>query len=764
MTTEPSKAPFNAKRRDAVLDLRARSRGLRSGKAIVAVVAAALVALVVGGCVVYWQSQKSTTGKDKAVADIVPQAKHDAEPDDNSSSGADSQDGSVSDGTDDPTANGSPLAEDLANVEAVDPAEAKRLERIAKIKSGKWTTRQMLALSAARPYMIDFHVSINGQSLETAEREQIDAIADQLLRPTNKTDAPMQSNAETNRAMRDAGDGPKVEPDEQPDTRSPEKPEEQPDRQLEAPAADVPLPNMQEEANTGALADSTTEDPEADATGDIANEPLTWQELIEKPLVASGWLGNLIADDERSDQLISMYDSQRDDIVSRDELREFLSRGLSRRSALQVADIGNSPDSRDASPWGPLDTNEDYVLDAEENEQIMEKFMSLDRDGDGTLTLAEARPAMMAQAAMMRNTSVLSAKTLYTLESPSDSAAAKNRSRQLSNLAGSLIEHYTFLSELSAEQWPGYPEHRWKELDKDESGGVDRYEMRGLFDLPADLTLYLRFDPEFDGGYVVYAEPATSPSMGSYIEFTDEASDDNSVEPSAIASQIAWTETDRGGRLDAPGLCLQIEVEDLFTSTSRELVLSQVQMALKNPQLATALQTQFELSDEAIEFADQDGNSELSETEADALWQWLTARQGTRLAARWMQAPEPWFQLLDTNANNSIARDESEQFVASFQSTYGQGEAVLGAGDPLLVQFVVRRSDPRFEGVSNSQQNNSPEPDMALVDWFDAMDLDRDGAIDEDEFLGDLQDFTGLDANNDGFLRRAELYVPQASY
>lgn len=719
---------------------------LRSGRTNVLLVAAAVLALATGGFVVYWQSQMLAHEKDDTKVHIAANLEANREPDDNAGVEANpTQEGSPGD-----LADSSPVADN--RVEAVDLAEAKRLERIAKIKSGDWTTRQMLALSAARPYMIDFHVSINGKSLEAAEHEQIDSIADQLLRPTEMADVPMQSDGMHTDAVQNAGDSVEVANGEQP-PRSPEESE-----------SDTVQPSLQ---NTPDAGDSLASDGIAESVDletklarSLDSQPLAWQELIEKPLIASGWLGNLIADDERRDQLISMYDSQRDDIVSRDELREFLSRGLSRSSPVQVADVGNSLDSRDASPWGPLDTNEDYVLDATENEQIMQRFMTLDRDGDGTLTLAEARPAMTAQTAMMQTTSVLSAKTLYALESAPDSAEIQNRSRQLSNLAGRLIEHYTFLSELSAEQWPSYPDHRWKELDKDGSGGIDRYELRRLFDLPADLSVYLRFDQEFEGGYVVYAESTDSqPTASPNLEQNDRGVED---EPNAVANVLTWTETDRGGRLDAAGLCVQIQVEDLFTSASREMVLSQVGMALKNPQLATQLQTRFELGDEAIEFADRDGDSELSSSEAATLWQWLTARQGTRLAARWMLAPEPWFQLLDKDGNDRITREESAQFVASYQSLYGQGEAVLGAGDPLLVQFVVRRSDPRFEGAADAPQNANQEPDIGLVDWFDAMDLNGDEAIDEEEFLGDLQDFTSLDTNNDGFLRRAELYVPQS--
>ncbi|MCA9182897.1 MAG: hypothetical protein KDA51_15655, partial [Planctomycetales bacterium] len=117
---------------------------------------------------------------------------------------------------------------------------------------------------------------------------------------------------------------------------------------------------------------------------------ISWEQLLELPLVQSGWLGNLVASSEQTGQLIDQYDSDRDAKVSAQELHLFLSRGLERSAALQVADIGEAPDRRPyTSPWGSGDLNQDHVLDANERDQFAQTLRHRDLNADGLITLTE---------------------------------------------------------------------------------------------------------------------------------------------------------------------------------------------------------------------------------------------------------------------------------------------------------------------------------------------------------------------------------------
>ncbi|MEO8271919.1 MAG: hypothetical protein ABI557_19505, partial [Aureliella sp.] len=171
-----------------------------------------------------------------------------------------------------------------------------------------------------------------------------------------------------------------------------------------------------------------------------ATEPsISWEQLLELPLVQSGWLGNLVAPPEQTGPLIDQYDNDRDAQVSAQELKMFLSRGLERSAALQVSDIGEAPDRQpNASPWGTGDRNQDHVLDANERDQFAEALGNRDLNADGLITAAEwAEPnGDAAQMGMMNGQNrnrFLRNQTLLLLDTPEvnsrseDASAASDR-------------------------------------------------------------------------------------------------------------------------------------------------------------------------------------------------------------------------------------------------------------------------------------------------------------------------------------------------
>ncbi|MEZ6076348.1 MAG: hypothetical protein R3C56_12000 [Pirellulaceae bacterium] len=62
----------------------------------------------------------------------------------------------------------------------------------------------------------------------------------------------------------------------------------------------------------------TTNPAEGISESSLASSELSisWEQLLELPLVQSGWLGNLVASSEQTGQLIDQYDSDRDARVS----------------------------------------------------------------------------------------------------------------------------------------------------------------------------------------------------------------------------------------------------------------------------------------------------------------------------------------------------------------------------------------------------------------------------------------------------------------
>lgn len=549
--------------------------------------------------------------------------------------------------------------------------------------SGGWSSQRIIALTTTGPTLIDLRVSVGGLSLEESSTHLLDSVGASLL-----------------------------------DTATRSKPGSD---EVES----QPGGEMQQETS-----------PE-----------LTWQALLETDLIQSGWLGNLMADDEQQEQLISMYDTQRDDKVSPDELRQFLSRGLSRRAPLQVTDAGAAPGASDISPWGLMDQNNDYLLDKTEWEASSQRILDSDRNGDMIVTSEEVspEPSTEMQAGMMQS-SLLQSKSMLIVEVDPDEADDElARLRSFAPVASRLMQHYTFLAELPRGQWPGFSDVRWSRLDKDASGALDRYEMRRLVDEPAHVTLYAKFPAATELGQVEL-----------HAQFSDEAH--------AAASEDWYQQADQG-RVELPGLTLQLAVTDAFARPNQELLRSQLSAALNNPQIKVFIEQQLQLGDTAFELADADADKNLSEDEFKQVWMWISARQSSRMLARWMLAAQPWFQILDADGDGRASQLELESMGSRLAAWDENADGQLTSDEtPLIVRFELNRSDSRLGNTLPSTQEGESPPELIAQDWFAAMDTDQDGAINEAEFLGDVGDFRALDANKDGNVRRSELYVPQDSY
>ncbi|HBE71512.1 MAG TPA: hypothetical protein DDW52_25480, partial [Planctomycetaceae bacterium] len=443
--------------------------------------------------------------------------------------------------------------------------------------------------------------------------------------------------------------------------------------------------------------------------------------------------------DDSTDQLISMYDRQRDDVVAAEELREFLSRGLSRRPNLQMADDGYEDGALERSPWGPLDTNDDYVLQPGESSELVDRLAALDVDEDGFVNLAEATPPA-AETMMSSGSMGLSPKTMLLV--PTDDADPLQLRRDHSRLAARVIEHYTFLGQITAEQWPQMSDSEFGELDADSNQELDKSELRKLFEQPAHADIYVRFD------------------AGDATQVHAVINRDGRVNQQQPGSQAGWVAAHEGGKLSLPGLALQIVIQDSFAANNKAMVLQTVGNALADDNLRESVTNQYQLGAEAFDVVDADSDGQLDANEQQRLWQWLRARQSSRMVGRWKLAAMPWFQLIDQNADRRLGMEEIREFSANFQTLFPGDEAVLGNSGPLLVSLEIQRRDPRLETIPQPTAMTDAPPELVAADWFEAMDSNADEAIELDEFIGDAADFAELDRDEDGFIRRNEVYTP----
>lgn len=468
--------------------------------------------------------------------------------------------------------------------------------------------------------------------------------------------------------------------------------------------------------------------------------PVQWKDLLNQPLIQSGWLGNLVAEEDQVDQLISMYDRVRDDIATVEELGPFLSRGLSRNDPLQITDIGVAPDATpNQSPWGELDSNEDYVLSRDELQNIGRAVLRFDYNGDSVVTLQEVNQsramAMQDTGAMQR--SLLDANTLFVAEDidATDETVMNKAVRRLSN---AILGHYTFLDGVPRDSWVSWSDARWSLLDNDADASLSRRELEQVATLAADLTVYCRFPSlnQADQELWLWCESATT------------------------GGGRSWNRSKLGGRMTTTGFVGEVAIEDVFGRDGRRVLRQRLEAAFKDTQLQSFFAQQLQLKDIAFGLLDADEDQQLSDEEFESAWRWLTARQGSRVLARWMTAARPWFQMLDANGDSRLTEMElidAEGYLASLDRN--EDQELTPNEMPLLVRMEVNRSDSRlgdglFAGLPG------PDGDSADFDWFSAMDTNADGYVSSAEFLGEFEDFDSLDSDKDGFLARTEVYAP----
>lgn len=469
---------------------------------------------------------------------------------------------------------------------------------------------------------------------------------------------------------------------------------------------------------------------------------ITWGQLLEMPLVKSGWLGNLLADEEQQDQLISMYDTARDDLVSTDELAAFLSRGLSRGSPMQISVNGAALDEDpNESPWGPIDANQDHSLDLSERQGCREEILRFDFNGDGIVTVQELSQVSRPQTqASMRMGSLLDTTTLLVADGI-QAEPISEREKAVRRVAQSLLNQYSFLDDIVRDQWSAWTDSRWFALDTSRDGILSRIELERIAELPSDAHISLRL-PAWD------ADENTPTGTASLT------AEDNIQSP----RPVKWQSTRDGGRLSGLGCIIETRLEDAFSLQAKQMLRQQLQAALADAQLRTLISRQLQLQDGAFQLLDTDGDQMLDDEEFQRVWRWLNSRQGTRLLVRSTTSSRAWFPVFDQDGDGRIIATELTQIEQALQELDTNRDEILTPDElPLIIRLALSRTDSRLNsGSMGLPGRGNPVP--AEMDWFGAMDTNGDGVVGHVEFLGEEGDFNDLDLDKDGFLAREEVY------
>lgn len=466
--------------------------------------------------------------------------------------------------------------------------------------------------------------------------------------------------------------------------------------------------------------------------------PIAWSKLLENSVIASGWLGNLVPMPNQVDQILNLYDVNRDGMASKDEIVAFLTRGAARGELLRITQVEPTDDSMvNKSPWGPGDLNEDRVLDDGELSRLEESLLRFDFNGDQSVSQEELQTStnLSAVAAEMNsNRSMIDQDFLIAWN---DSNAAQ--------LAPKIIGHYAFTEQISRDEWHAWADDRWRLLDTDGDLQLSGQELRRLGEIPA----VERYEIRFPNCLVVQESKALRVTR---------IDGRNPHDPSRWVSHDA-----HAGQLLLNNCWLRIEAVDTFSAKARQAFEQQIRSSIDNAQLRLAITRTLELQSSALEKLDSDGDKKISDRELQTAWKWFTCIRQLLPAARWQSSASPWFQLADSDGNRRLTLADIHQFRKVAVAWDRNRNLSIEPNELPLTMLLNFSRDGRGTNFQALALGRSPEVETKVEypDWFTATDMNDDGFLSKSEFLGYPKDFEVLDTDQDGLISNAEAHIPR---
>lgn len=469
-----------------------------------------------------------------------------------------------------------------------------------------------------------------------------------------------------------------------------------------------------------------------------------WKSTVENPKFRSGQFGNLVADtDEEREQLMRLYDSDRDGLVDREELPRFLTRNSGGGQSFSLRSSNEYRSSNRArSPTRLLfDADRDGSITEAEMEAAPASLRNRDADDDEIVVLAEVKNAIdnpMAPAMILSNR--------RRTNEPDTAVWLTNRSvdvnRRWSMVQFLLQELYSYGESVRASDWPMTSE-LFQFLDTDGDGQLQRTELPKLLDTPAHLVIETLFD-------------GVSPQeRGPRIQLRRISSELSALKPNMRELPTRLS-------LQFPEVELEFFVNEDASLTNVEAVAKSQLMALdrdKNGYLEKSeVPAQIPGLDAPFEAFDADADGKVYEPELIAYLVQRGDVARAQVRARAADQEDALFTALDTDGdgrlNNREIRDVPALLKAMDRNQDGklQSHEIPGS---MVVGFV--RGNPQQDDQLFSTPAVAAIPSKSSPpQWFRGMDANSDGEISAREFFGDLNQFRRLDRNEDGYLSPEE--------
>jgi Ca2+-binding EF-hand superfamily protein len=466
----------------------------------------------------------------------------------------------------------------------------------------------------------------------------------------------------------------------------------------------------------------------------------TWKDVGENPKFRSGQFGNLVADtDEERQQLVRMYDTDRDGLVDRDELPRFLTRNFNgaRSFTLRSSNEYRTSNRSRSHTRILLDKNHDGAITAEEMDAAPGMLLNRDADDDEVVGLAEIKNSIddMAAPAMMMSTRRRTNEpdTAIWLTNPSIDLAKRWGVVQFL-----LQELYSYGEAISESDWP-LTADLYRQLDANSDGSLQRTELNKLLDVPAHLFVEVQFDGK------------SEKERGPRIKLRQ------------LSSELAvWKPSVK----ELPTrLSLQLPDVELEFFVNEDASLSNVEQAAKAQFMAldrdkngylekTEVPEQTPGMDATFESFDADSDGKVYEPEIVAYLDQRNAVVRAQVRARVADQEDALFTALDTDGDGRLNTREIRKSPERLREIDRNSDGRLQSHEipgSMVVGFV------RGNAQQDAQLFSAPASVAATVDasvprWYRGMDANSDGEISRREFFGDQVQFDRIDTDHDGFI------------
>ena len=221
----------------------------------------------------------------------------------------------------------------------------------------------------------------------------------------------------------------------------------------------------------------------AESAGVALDGSATWDELVAKPNILTGQLGNAVLKTavERK-QVVSQYDANDDGLVQVDEFTALLTQQTSGGRVFQVVSPNESrPEiSLDSPVFVLLDEDRDGRLSEDERLAAVKRLRDRDADDNEVVTVADCRRLTINEPSGRRR------------RTSGPSRAIEMQPWNLDSIYYALYDFFDVGSGLDATSFSLTP-RLLEQLDADQNGTVEQQELSGLLEAEPDLHLEVDF-------------------------------------------------------------------------------------------------------------------------------------------------------------------------------------------------------------------------------------------------------------------------------